>query len=386
MMDFKPGKILKNRYVLEALLGKGGMGKVYLAVSVKHPDLRFAIKELLDVFPSMEERVLALEALDKECNILSSIRHPRLPRIVEKFSQDEREYLVMEFIEGETLEDRLKANNNPLDEQDVILIGIQLAEVLHFLHTAPEYPIIYRDLKPSNIILQPGTDIDIKLVDFGVARFYKPDKSSDTVRFGSPGYAAPEQYRKEKQSIPKSDVYALGVIMYQLLTLYDPTVTPFKFKPLRSLNPSVSEELEWIIGKAIELDPVKRYHDMEFFSEELKEYYRDKFGALEEDYRLDIFRNNHMAYLPNLKVSNLAIASLVTGILSIYACQCFPVFFPCPIIALITGSMARKSMKIRESVNPNENYLIMGGMITGVIGLIFQIVYLLIVLFPYLWR
>ncbi|HPZ07810.1 MAG TPA: serine/threonine-protein kinase, partial [Candidatus Eremiobacteraeota bacterium] len=210
MIEFEPGKILKKRYVIESLLGKGGMGKVYLATALKHPELRFAIKELLDVFPSMEERKLALDALKKECNILSNLRHPRLPRIVEQFNEYEREYLVMEYVEGETLEDRLKRFSYPMGEEEVILIAIQLAEVLHFLHIAPGYPIIYRDLKPANIILQPGEEISIKLVDFGVARFYKPDKIGDTVRFGSPGYAAPEQYRKEKQSISKSDIYSLG--------------------------------------------------------------------------------------------------------------------------------------------------------------------------------
>jgi len=382
MLEFDPGRILKKRYIIEALIGKGGMGKVYLATARKHPGLRFAIKELLDVFPSMEERLHAINALKKECEMLSNLRHPRLPRIVEQFSEYEKEYLVMEYVEGITLEEKITQSNYPLDERDALLIAIQLAEVLHFLHTVPPYPIIYRDLKPSNIILQPGQNINIKLVDFGVARFYHPDKSGDTVRFGSPGYAAPEQYRREIQSIPRSDIYSLGVIMHQLLTLHDPTLTPFKFSPIRSINPLVTEQLEWIILKALERDPAKRYQDMDFFREELKEYYRDNFGILHDDYLPELTENRHITYLPDMNISKLAVASLVTGVLSIYGCQCGPLGFPFSVAALITGYMAKRNLKIREKPNSRENYMLTGGMICGGIGVLLQLLYLFLIFYP----
>jgi serine/threonine-protein kinase len=119
----------------------------------------------------------------------------------------------------------------------------------------------------------------------GVARRYDPSKDCDTVRLGTPGYAAPEQCRKKGQSIPQSDIYALGVVLHQLFTLYDPSVTPFKLPSVRKLNPAVPEQLEWIINKAINLDLRDRYIDTGLFRDELVDYYEEHFQAFTSHYR-----------------------------------------------------------------------------------------------------
>src|SRR5439155_22783292 len=148
----------------------------------------------------------------------------------EYFGEDGRWYLVMDFIEGSTLEDRInKAKGHVLPNAKVVDIGLQLAKVLGYLHTRPK-PIIFRDLKPLNIMLTP--DGNVYLIDFGIARHFKPGQAKDTIAYGSPGYAAPEQYGKT-QSTPRADIFCLGVTLHQLLTGSDPSDTPFQFAPLQ---------------------------------------------------------------------------------------------------------------------------------------------------------
>lgn len=131
----------------------------------------------------------------------------------------------------------------------------------------------------------------MRLVDFGVSRHYDPFKDGDTVRLGTPGYAAPEQYRKKGQSTPRSDIYALGVVLFQLFSFYDPSTTPFRFPCLKKMNPFVSDELKWIINKATSLDQRDRYLDTGLFMEELTDLYEEKYGSYESPYSL------HLPYL-----------------------------------------------------------------------------------------
>ncbi len=177
-----------------------------------------------------------------------------------------RPVLVMEFVPGQTLEDRIREANAPLLEQQVLGYGIQVARVLHYLHTQ-EQPIIYRDLKPTNIMLTPE-DV-LKLIDFGVARTYKASKSKDTVAMGSAGYAPPEQYGKG-QTDPRSDVYALGATLLHLLTNMPPIPlqTPAPGS-IRKMNPSVDEQTERAIIRAMMLDPNARFRDASEFEQAL---------------------------------------------------------------------------------------------------------------------
>jgi len=192
-------------------------------------------------------------------------------------------YIAMEYIEGRNLEDLVLGLQEPFHEKKVIYIGTQLCEILFYLHTLTPEPVIFRDLKPGNLLITE--DNTVKIIDFGVARNYDPGKDCDTVRLGTPGYAAPEQCRVKGQSTPRSDIYALGVVLHQLLTLNDPTVTPFKLPPIRKLNQNVSEQLEWIISKATNLDPRDRYLDAGLFREEMTEYYKENYGSFMSPYK-----------------------------------------------------------------------------------------------------
>ena len=174
---------------------------------------------------------------------------------------------------------------------------MELAEILDYLHNSFKAPIVYRDLKPANIIITPLGKV--KLVDFGIARYYSPDKNTDTFSYGSPGYAAPEQYKGRGQTTPRSDVFGLGVILFQLLTKYDPTLKPFTFPPVNSLNSSVYSQLEDVIKRAISLDPMKRYISVKEFYEELEKYLgiskskiASKLDSKNKPFKI------HMIYLP----------------------------------------------------------------------------------------
>jgi len=262
-------------YNIIKTIGAGAMGQVYLAKN--NHGIYYAIKESAD-FSSGEDKEsqLSLKSLQKEANLLSCIKHPGLPRYYKSFNNKSRMYVVMEYIEGDTLEKKLEESVKPFSEKRGLSYGIQLCEILFYLHTLSPEPVIYRDLKPANIIITEKNTV--RLIDFGVARRYDPKKICDTIRLGTPGYAAPEQYRTKGQSTPRSDIYSLGIVLHEIFTLHDPSVTPFKLPSIRHLNPNISEELEYMIKKAVSLDQRDRYVDMGLFREELLTYYDETFG------------------------------------------------------------------------------------------------------------
>ncbi|MEQ8225692.1 MAG: serine/threonine-protein kinase, partial [Candidatus Eremiobacterota bacterium] len=181
--------------------------------------------------------------------------------------------LTMDYIEGKTLEEIINSSWKPVEKNKAITWTIQIAEIIDYLHNSFQKPLVYRDLKPSNIIIKP--EEKPVLVDFGIARYYNPDKSSDTFNYGTPGYAAPEQYKGKGQSTPQSDIFGLGAILFQMLTGYDPSLKPLQFPSMKSLNPDISEELESTIFKAIQLDPMNRYISIREFKEILQKYLKD---------------------------------------------------------------------------------------------------------------
>jgi serine/threonine-protein kinase len=249
------GTVLHGRYRLGGVLGKGGMAAVYLA---EHTTLggQVAIKEMVDQFIDPNDRAQAIAQFQSEARILYNLRHLNLPRVVEYFEEMGRHYLVMDYIDGETLQKLLNRTTGFLSEPHVVAWGSQICDVLTYLHQQTP-SIIFRDLKPSNIMLdKSGT---IKLIDFGIARFFNPTKNTDTLKMGTIGYAPPEQYGGKGQTTPRSDIYALGATMHQLLTRRDPSVQPFAFPPARSLNPTVSANTEAVLIKALEYDPAKRF-------------------------------------------------------------------------------------------------------------------------------
>ena len=251
-----PKGMLANRYIIVQKVGQGGMGAVYQATDTRLGHKLVAVKEMSDAaITDPLEKQQARQAFEREAQMLARLNHPNLPRVTDHFSEGGKQYLVMDFIEGQTLEEILNQILGFLDEKQVVDWGVQLCEVLDYLHHQ-QPPVIFRDLKPTNIMLD--RDGKVKLIDFGIARLFKPGKAADTASFGTAGYAPPEQYGKG-QTDARSDIYALGATLHHLLTKRDPAQTPFHFPPVRSLNSNVSGAVDQAIMRAVEQDPNQRW-------------------------------------------------------------------------------------------------------------------------------
>ena len=250
-------KMLKQRYKLISLLGKGGMGAVYTAEDAQFGNRTIAIKEMSQSNLSLQEATTFAEQFKQEAHLLANLTHPNLPRIYDYFNEDGRWYLVMDFIRGMTLAEYLnKTARRVLPLKEALEISIQLAKVLDFLHKCSP-PIIFRDLKPLNIMVT--REENIYLIDFGIARLFKPGKAQDTVAYVSAGYAAPEQFGTAQTS-PSSDIYSLGATLHQLLSGSDPKAnTPlFAFKPLSVYNPNLPRNLVELVARMVQIDPAQR--------------------------------------------------------------------------------------------------------------------------------
>jgi serine/threonine protein kinase len=245
------GALLKQRYQIMEQIGAGGFGAVYKAEDVDLGRRLVAVKEMSQQGLHQREIDESVEAFKHEALMLAGLRHEHLPRIYDHFEENERWYLVMDYIEGETLEEHFKkSRDGSLPLVMAMRIALQLCEVLDYLHTR-QPPIIFRDLKPSNVILTP--EGDVFLVDFGIARHFKPGQAKDTIAFGSPGYAAPEQYGKA-QTTPRADIYSLGTILHQMLSGADPSLSPFHFAPLTGVDPALGQ----LVSQMLEIDEKKR--------------------------------------------------------------------------------------------------------------------------------
>jgi len=261
--------LLQQRYRILAQVGTGGYSAVYKAEDTQLNDRLVAIKAVSLHGLKPHESIEVTETFNREILLLSDLTHPNLPRVYENFSDNESWYMVMDFIEGRTLEKHLEdMHTGQLPLGEVLEISLLLCTVLEYLH-AHQPPIIFRDLKPANIMLTPNGRI--ALIDFGIARHFKPGQARDTIPFGSPGYAAPEQYGKA-QTTPRSDIYSLGVLLHQLLTGADPSLSPFHFAPLpKQSSPSpVLAELEVLLQQMVQLDASKRPADISVVKQELQ--------------------------------------------------------------------------------------------------------------------
>jgi serine/threonine protein kinase len=247
------GKILSGRYRIERLLGQGAAGTVWLVRDTRSKGFVWALKELDVSGLSVAEQNEAWRMFCRESDMLMQLEHPYLPKVVERFQEQGRHYLRMERVEGPTLESILKSAAGPLAEAQVLDWGQQLCEVLHYLHTL-EPAIVYRDLKPANVMVSVRGPL--KLVDFGIARALNPNRPGDTTAYGTPGYAPMEQYMG--QASPRSDLYSLGVTLYELLTRQSPEQFNFRFAPASDHNPEISPELTALLAEMLEKEPGKR--------------------------------------------------------------------------------------------------------------------------------
>jgi serine/threonine protein kinase len=259
----KPGTILLNTYKILGVIDQGGMGAIYKAESRLLAGEEYAVKEMLDNYSSAKEKQEGLDSFQQESDILKKLRHPNLPRVHAFFEENSRYYLAMDFIKGRTLENIVESTSDFIPESVVLRWSTDLCNILEYLHNQKP-PIIFRDLNPRNIMLEEGTG-DIKLIDFGIARFFKAGQSSDTLSLGSPGYCPIEQYGRGQTDI-RSDVYTLGATLYHLLTKRIPVAaierikpTPLALKPPGKINPRISPHVEQTILQSMEINPDSRY-------------------------------------------------------------------------------------------------------------------------------
>src|ERR1700683_1615873 len=250
--ELTEGHLLDGRYRVKKVIGVGGMGRVYLSNDTRLANRPVAVKEMI-VGDGIQEKK-AVEDFTREANVLARLSHPGIPTLIDHFAENSRQYLVMEFVAGGDLQgvlDKLGPKGK-VAEDKVLRWARQMLEVLEFLH-AQKPPIIYRDLKPGNIMIDK--DGRAMLIDFGIARFLPPGGRGTQI--GSVGYAPPEQYMGKVE--PRSDLYSLGATMHHLLTGREPQLEPpFSFPPLRSLAPQVFIPTEKVVTPAPEKDLEKR--------------------------------------------------------------------------------------------------------------------------------
>lgn len=238
------GTVIDGKYKILHVIGRGGMSIVYLAMN-ERANRQWAVKEIL------KSDAYDLYANKKEIEMMKRLDHPHLPSIIDVIESKHALLIVMDYIEGRSLQAILQ-EQGALPQEEVLKWAVQLSDTLSYLHTRKP-PIIYRDMKPSNVMLKP--DGNVMLIDFGAAREYQPRKEKDTISLGTRGYAAPEQYEKEGQSDARTDIYCLGVMIFQLLT----GESPHSLRPIRRIDPSFSSGLEAILIKCTQIRKEDRY-------------------------------------------------------------------------------------------------------------------------------
>ena len=256
--QLESGATLLRRYLIQDVIGVGGMGSVYRARDLHFPNVikLVAVKEMINTAPDPLIRETIVQNFEREANLLATLSHPSIPRIYDYFTEENRSYLVLEYIHGKDLEIIISESNGFMTEERVLTWGIELCDVLSFLHNHKPDPIIFRDMKPSNVMIDHNGDV--KLVDFGIAKTFQFGQKGTMI--GTEGYSPPEQYRGEAS--PLADIYALGATLHHALSRRDPRMEPpfsFEERPLRKINPGVSAELDTVITTALQYNPEDRF-------------------------------------------------------------------------------------------------------------------------------
>lgn len=238
-------------------IGEGASGAVHLVEEIDRPGVRWALKEHELSNLGIEELGEAGSLYLREISILESLNHPGIPKLVESFTSGSSKYILMEYIDGETLDEIMQKKGHPFTAEQLIPLLLQIARILDYLHNQQPFPIIFRDIKPSNIILTTGGKI--KLIDFGIARFFRPGRTKDTQQLGTPGFSAPEQYGSG-QSDTRSDIFSLGATIYHLLTGMDMLHLNFNYQTISALAPrGLPLWLEHLVMKCLSYKPDDRY-------------------------------------------------------------------------------------------------------------------------------
>lgn len=289
------GSVVDGKYKVLNIIGRGGMSTVYLAMNEK-ANKQWAIKEIR----KGDYRKLQLDK--KEIDMMKKLKHPHLPSIVDVIEEENRLLIVMDYIEGRSLAELLEEQGaQPVET--VLSWAEQLCDVLAYLHGRTP-PIIYRDMKPGNVMLKP--DGTLMLIDFGAAREYKPQNLKDTILLGTRGYAAPEQYRADGQSDARTDIYCLGVMLFQLLT----GENPHELRPVRELKPELSSGLELILNKCTRIKKEERYQSAEELLYAIRHYWE-----YDRNYQLQQKRKFRCFLVPFFLTVCFAAAAVTFGVL-----------------------------------------------------------------------
>ncbi|HML40016.1 MAG TPA: serine/threonine-protein kinase [Bellilinea sp.] len=254
--------------MIQDVVGVGGMGSVYRARDMHFPNVvkLVAVKEMINQAPDPLVRQTIISNFEREANILVTLNHPAIPKIFDFFSHDERSYLVLEFVPGKDMDLLLNDTEGMLAVDQVISWSIEICDVLEYLHNHRPEPIIFRDMKPSNVMV--NNQGHVVLVDFGIAKMFRTGQKGTMI--GTEGYSPPEQYRGEASQL--ADIYALGATMHHLLTHRDPRLEPpfsFSERSIRQINPAVSVELEAIVQTALQYNPEDRFQSAALMKEAL---------------------------------------------------------------------------------------------------------------------
>ncbi len=292
------GTVIDGKYEVLKRIGTGGMSVVYLAMD-KRLNKQWAVKEIRKTVNGKNDEII-VNSLLAEANLMKRLDHPALPRIVDIIDNGESIFVVMDYIGGESL-DRILDEYGAQPQELVLDWAKQLCDALGYLHSQKP-SIIYRDMKPANVMLKP--EGNIKVIDFGIAREYKENNLADTAVMGTRGYAPPEQYGS-RQTNEKSDIYALGMTMHHLLTGVDPRLPEYEYIPVRQWNPELSGGLERIIDKCTALDPEDRYQNCNELMYALEHYEEE-----DDDFK----RKQRRKLVVFLLTSVLTVACLTVGI------------------------------------------------------------------------
>lgn len=271
------GTLLADRYKIVRRIGGGGMGSVYLAEDQNLANRPVAVKEMIEMFADESTRQKAIEDFKREAEMLARLDHPSIPTIYQYFFDQNRGryYLVMKYIDGGDLARRQRESNGRVGELVVTKWAIDACDVLDYIHNQRP-PIIYRDLKPANLMIDGRTN-RLMLVDFGIARFVAPSQKGVTA-IGTMGYAPPELFSGNVEV--RSDLYSLGATMFHLLTGIDPQDNPLlifdfgKNQRPRQINPAITTRMEEMIMRAVEHKPEKRFATAREFGSELQAHLR----------------------------------------------------------------------------------------------------------------
>ncbi len=251
-VQLEPGTLLAGRFSIVRRVGGGGMGSVYQARDTRLADRLCAVKEMIEMFADPTQREKAVDDFKREAAVLAQLEHPSIPTIYDHFIENNKYYLVMRWIGGGDLAQQMQVRGGTVDEATVTKWSIQCCDVLHYIHTQ-QPPIIYRDLKPANLMLDDKTG-RVMLVDFGIARIVRPTEKGVTA-IGTMGYAPPELFAGKAE--PRTDIYSLGATMFHMLTGADPQDNPLlifdfsKFPTPRKINPKISEGMEKILMRTV---------------------------------------------------------------------------------------------------------------------------------------